>query len=355
MADTEKIPPPPEATIAAPKVAEATVPSAEISPGRGRQIGGFLLRLGPVWALVALAILGTVLNEDFLSPANVSNVLTRSAIVGLVAIGATFVLSAGMIDLSVGSLAALIAGAMILSMNEFSSSISSFPLLLTVGVAIALGLGALGGALNGLIITRGKVDSFIVTLGTMGIFRSVITYVQDGGAATLKSGLREQMRPLYYGSFLGISAPVWTLIVLTLVAIVVMHKTRLGRYALAIGSNREVARYSGIKTDRVSLLVFILQGLCVGLATIIYVPRLGAASITTGAGWELEAITAVVVGGTALRGGHACVSGTVAGIVMLSLVGNILNLTSNLSNLLNGAIQGAIIIAAVLLQRRTRT
>jgi ribose transport system permease protein len=145
--------------------------------------------------------------------------------------------------------------------------------------------------------------------------------------------------------------PVWVFIAVAIIGWVLMNRTAFGRYCMAIGSNEHVARYSAIKVDRVRTWTYILQGLCVSLATIIYVPRLGSASAATGVLWELEAIAAVIIGGTMLKGGFGRVGGTVIGALILTAIGNILNLTEIISNYLNGAVQGVIIVAAVYLQR----
>jgi ribose transport system permease protein len=136
---------------------------------------------------------------------------------------------------------------------------------------------------------------------------------------------------------------------------IVLTKTRFGRYCRAVGSNAEVAHYSAIRVSHIRVIAFVVQGFCVALATLLYVPRLGSASSSTGVLWELEAITAVVVGGTALRGGSGRVWGSIVGALILTLIGNILNLTSIISVYLNGAVQGIIILGAALLQRSSRT
>ena len=140
-------------------------------------------------------------------------------------------------------------------------------------------------------------------------------------------------------------------IIVAVVGWILMNRTAFGRYCMAIGSNEQVARYSAIKVDRVRTWTYVLQGLCVSLATIIYVPRLGSASSATGVLWELEAIAAVIIGGTMLKGGYGRIGGTVIGALILTAIGNILNLTDIISNYLNGAVQGVIIVAAVYLQR----
>ena len=150
---------------------------------------------------------------------------------------------------------------------------------------------------------------------------------------------------------LGIPVPVVVFILVAIVGWVVLNRTAFGRHCLAIGSNEAVAKYSAIKVDRVKTATYIIQGLCVSLATIIYVPRLGSASASTGVLWELEAIAAVIIGGTILKGGYGRVGGSVVGAILLTTIGNILNLTDIISNYLNGAVQGVIIVVAVWLQR----
>ncbi|CAO3383157.1 ABC transporter permease [Azospirillum argentinense] len=315
---------------------------------------GFDLKLyGPFLALAALIVLGTIVNPVFLSPGNIGNVLTRTAFIGIIAVGATFVITAGGIDLSVGSLAAFASGVMIVVMNALVGSMGAGLPVILLGVLVALGLGLAAGLVNGLLVTKGRMEAFIVTLGTMGIFRSLVTYIADGGTLSLNSEIRTIYRPVYYGGVFGISYPILAFAVVALIGALIMYRTRFGRYCAAIGSSEDVARYSAINVDRVKLLAFVLQGVCVAIAVVIYVPRLGSASATTGLLWELEAIAAVIIGGTMLKGGYGRIWGTVVGAVMLTLIDNILNLTGAVSVYLNGTIQGVIIIVAVLLQRGT--
>ena len=308
--------------------------------------------LGPLLGLIALFIVGALLNDAFLSPTNLFNVLTRSAFIGIIAVGATFVIISGGLDLSVGSMAAFIAGVMIIVMNQVVATFGAGVVTVLIGVGASLLLGLAAGFVNGITITRGKIAAFIVTLGTLGIYRSLVTYFADGGTLSLDFAVRTVYGPVYSGSLLGIPYPIWVFALVAVVGSIVLHRTRFGRYVYAIGSNEKVARYSAIQVDKIQTLTYVLQGLCVSVATIIYVPRLGSASASTGVLWELEAIAAVIIGGTALRGGSGHIWGTVVGAIMLSTIGNVLNLTGFISEYLNGAVQGVIIIAAVLLQRR---
>lgn len=327
---------------------------AAAAPPRRRLPRMDLHVLGPLVALAVLLVAGTLLNENFLSAANLTNVLSRSAFIGIIAVGMTFVITAGGIDLSVGSMAAFVAGCMILAMNALIGALGPGLLTILAGVLVALLLGGVAGLVNGLLVTRAGIEAFIVTLGTMGIYRSLTTWLADGGTISLDFGLRGTLGPVYYGGILGIT---WPILVFALVAAfgeIAMRHTAFGRRCAAIGASEQVARYSAVDVERVRLLTFAMLGLLVGVATIMYVPRLGSASPTTGLLWELEAIAAVIIGGTVLKGGFGRVWGTVVGVLILGFIDNLLNLTDLVSPYLNGAIQGVIIILAVVLQRQRR-
>jgi ribose transport system permease protein len=331
--------------------------AAEQRPGalaRARAAWSHLHALGPVAGLALLCIVGTLLNPDFATLDNAMNVLTRTAFIGIIAVGMTFVIISGGIDLSVGSMAALIAGAVILLMNALGEHALPAGGVVAIGAAFAVVLGALFGVAHGLLITRGRIEPFIVTLGTLGIFRAVLTWLSNGGAITLDNTLADAYAPVYYAAVLGIPVPVWVFLVVALLGGLVLNRTAYGRYVQAIGSNEQVARYAAVDVDRIKLLTYVLLGACVGVATLLYVPRLGSASPTTGLLWELEAIAAVIVGGTALKGGSGSITGTVAGAVLLSVISNILNLTSIISVYLNAAVQGGVIIVVAFMQRRRR-
>jgi ribose transport system permease protein len=330
-------------------MSETVQPAASRNGKRGLRLD--LRQAGPLIALVALAAFGTAINSDFLSAGNIANVLTRSAFTGIIAVGATFVITAGGIDLSVGSMAAIVSGTIIVLLNQLSEMLGANAGSLVIVLAAGLALGAVFGLVNGLLVTKGRIEPFIVTLGTMGIFRSVLVYIANGGTLTLSNDVRQLYRPVFYGTLAGIPLPVLLLVAVVVGGAILLYTTPFGRYCVAIGSNDEVARYSGISLDGIRTWTYVLQGACVGLACDIYVPRLGSASSTTGLGWELEAIAAVIVGGTALKGGYGRIGGSLIGAIILTVIGNIMNLSSAVSVYLNGAVQGVIIIAAVLLQR----
>src|SRR5690554_6469503 len=207
---------------------------------------GFRLDLktaGPLLALILLVILGYSLNPAFLNEGNITNILTRSAFIGIIAVGATFVIIAGGIDLSVGSMAAFISGIMIIVMNKAAGSMGTGWNVVLLGMGVSVAVGLLAGLLNGLVTTKGKIEPFIVTLGTMGIYRSLVTYLADGGTLSLNFGIRGTYRPVYYDSLWFIPYPVLIFVIVALLGGLLLNKTRFGRYCLATGSNENVARY----------------------------------------------------------------------------------------------------------------
>ncbi|MDB5658153.1 MAG: monosaccharide-transporting ATPase [Cypionkella sp.] len=304
---------------------------------------------GPFIALALVVLIGVLINSSFLSGTNIANVVTRSAFVAIIAVGATFVISSGGLDLSVGSMMAFVTGIMIMTMNRLEPSMGSNAIF--AGAGIGLVVGALCGLLNGLIVTVGKIEPFIVTLGTMGIFRALITWMSDGGSIPIDRALRDPYRPVYFGNVLGIPVPVFLTLIVVLIGAFILYRTKYGRRCMAAGSNSDVARFSGVSVAKVRTMAFVIQGLCVAIAAICYIPRLGAATPTTGQLWELQVITAVVIGGTALRGGKARIWGTVAGALILEVIANLMVLSNLVSEYLVAAVQGVIIILAMLAHR----
>ena len=306
--------------------------------------------MAPFLALALLLFAGTFTNDNFLSVGNLVNVITRSAFIAIVAVGGTFVISAGGLDLSVGSMTAFVASLMIMFLN--SGVIGDSATMLIAAMALAIVLGGLCGLFNGLIVTVGKIEPFIATLGTMGIFRGLTTWLSQGGAITLRpADIQALYRPAYFGSLFGVPIPIVVIFATAALGAFIFYRTPYGRHVVAVGSNEDVARYSGIPVNRVRTVTYVIQGLCVAIAVLLYVPRLGSTSATTGTLWELQAITAVVVGGTALRGGVGRIWGTICGAFILEIVGNIMLLSNFISEYLIAAIQGAIIIIAMLVQR----
>jgi ribose transport system permease protein len=211
-----------------------------------------------------VVLIGTLISGNFITDTNIANVVTRSAFIAIIAVGATFVISSGGLDLSVGSMMAFVTGMMILTMNRMEPSIGANAIL--VGAAAGLIVGALCGLLNGLIVTVGKIEPFIATLGTMGIFRALITWMSDAA----------RFRPT-----VGIPVPVIVTLAVVLIGAFILYRTKYGRRCTAAGSNADVARFSGVSVAKVRTIAFVIQGLCVAIAAVCYIPRLGAATPTT--------------------------------------------------------------------------
>ena len=322
------------------------VHEAPVAAGRRINLGA----LAPFAALALICGLGALANARFLSFDNLTNVLARSTFIAAIAVGQTLVITAGGLDLSVGAMAALVAGLEILFLN--SGLIENTGVLILAAMALSLGVGALCGLFNGLTTTLGKIEPFIVTLGAMGIFRSLLTWLAQGGSITIRNAdVRAAYRQVYFGDLFGVPYPVLVILGVAIAGAFILYGTAYGRHVRAVGSSEDVARYSGVSVARVRTITYVLQGLCVAIAVIVYVPRLSSASSTTGLGWELMAITAVVVGGTRLKGGVGRVWGTIAGALILEIIGNIMLLSNVVSEYLIGAVQGAIIIVAMLAQR----
>ncbi|MBD0414054.1 ABC transporter permease [Oryzicola mucosus] len=309
-----------------------------------------LRAVAPFVALFLLLVLGSFAHDNFLTTNNLLNVMTRSAYIAIIAVGATFVISAGGLDLSVGAMVAFVASLAIMFMN--AGSIASPLGMVLAAMAVMVLIGMACGLANGLITTIGKIEPFIATLGMMGVYRGLTTWLSQGGAITLRNAdVQATYRPIYFESLFGIPYPVYAIFVTGAIAAFVLYRTSFGRHVIAVGSNEDVARYSGISVERVRTLTYVIQGLCVAIACLIYIPRLSSTTATTGMMWELQAITAVVVGGTALRGGVGRIWGTICGAFILEIVGNVMLLSNVISEYLLGAIQGAIIIIAMLVQR----
>lgn len=303
---------------------------------------GWVRRMGPAIAVVLLAIVLSILSGRFLTVTNILNVLRQVSINAIIASGMTLVILTGGIDLSVGSILAL-AAAVTAGMVSGGAS---------TGVAIlaGLGVGAGLGLANGLIITRGKVAPFVATLATMTIARG-LTLTYTGGRPI--TGLTSFLRSLGTGYIGPIPVPVViTAIVIGLLWILLGH-TPVGRHLYATGSNEEAARFAGIPVSRVKVLTYTLAGLGSALAGIILTGRLNSAQPTAGVGFELDAIAAVVLGGTSLSGGDGGVFGTVLGALIIGILDNGLNLL-DVPSFYQQVVKGVVILVAVLMDRRKR-
>ncbi len=298
----------------------------------------------PALALLLLVAIGAATDENFRSLPNFLNLTRQVAGPGLVALGMTLVIISGGIDLSVGSLLALSGVAGMLVLQQLADPVAGT--FAALGVMLAVGL--IGGKLNGALVTYGKIPAFIATLGTMSIFRSLALHFADAGTVSSENALFGSLGRIAVGGiplsgivFFGAAFLFWIL----------LERTRFGRHLYAVGSNQDAAAYAAIPVGRVRFAAYALAGLAAGLAAFLSAARLNSASSTdAGLAYELDAVAAAVIGGASLAGGKGSIWGTVAGIFILVIISNLLDLWGAPANL-QGAVKGAIIILAVLVQR----
>ena len=301
-----------------------------------------ITKLGPLIGLFLLVIVITLLNPSFLSINNLFNVLRQVSISALIAFGMTFVILTGGIDLSVGSTLAL-TGAVAASLLA-----SGMDPIIAMGIALILGL--ILGAINGVIITKGKVAPFIATLATMTIYRGLTLVYTEGRPI---SGLGDSMTFQLFGKgyFFGIPVPVVTMILAFAVLYFILHKTTFGRRVYAVGGNEEASRLSGINPDRVKIAVYAITGLLAAMSALILTSRLNSAQPTAGDSYELDAIAAVVLGGTSLTGGKGWIFGTLVGALIIGVLNNGMNLIG-VSSFFQQVVKGIVILLAVLIDRK---
>lgn len=303
---------------------------------------GSLQKLGPVLGLLLIIVILTIMSPNFSTPENLLNVLRQVSINALIAFGMTFVILTGGIDLSVGSILALSSA---LTAGMLASGMD--PIL---AVLIGLLAGAGMGLINGVIIAKGKVAPFIATLATMTIFRGLTLVYTEGRPITgLTDAVSFQM--LGKGYFLGIPFPVVTMLITYFILFFLLKKTTFGRGVYAIGGNEEASRLSGLKVDRLKMGVYALSGLLAALAGITLMSRLDSAQPTAGTSYELDAIAAVVLGGTSLSGGRGWIFGTLIGVLIIGVLNNGLNLL-NVSSFYQQVVKGGVILLAVLIDRK---
>ena len=282
------------------------------------------------------------------------NILRNNAPVGIIALGMTFVIISGGIDLSVGSTLVAV-GAMVMRVVDGSATgllagmgITGVPAYI-IAIAVGLVFGALLGWLNGVLIAHGKLPPFIATLGTMQIFRSVTQHLTQHANPSVPKGFL-QIANLKIGSFYIMPILYW--LAIAAVLYVVSKRTTFGRHVFAVGSNIRTARLSGINVNKVKRRIYMLTGMLVAIAAIIQVSRIGSMDYASaGSGYEMDAIAAVIVGGTSMSGGKGSIVGTVLGMLIIGVMNNLLTLFG-VPPFLREACKGVIVIVAVLLQKK---
>ncbi len=289
-------------------------------------------------ALVFLAVLlvaFSLSSDQFLSGSNLESILVSVAVLGTIALAVNQVILCGEIDISTGSMMGLCA----VAAGAVATNTGGLILPLLVGVAV----GALTGAVNGLLVTLGRIPSIIVTLGMLYALRGVILLVTGG---TWITGIPNETRVLGTGSALGIEYPVFVLLILFVVMEVVSRHSTWGRNVFAVGGNRRASRLAGLPIDRVRFLAFVLVGVFVGIASIIYLGRAGSVQTNTGVGLELQVVAAVVIGGTSIAGGRGSSLAALTGAVLIGVILNGLILLG-VPGIWQDAVLGALILLAV--------
>jgi len=299
-----------------------------------------------VIGLILFSIIISIMNPRFLTLSNLLNVLRQTSINSIIAAWMTFVILTGGIDLSVGSILA-IAGAIAASM--LAGGVNAVLVIL-----VALAIGALIGAFNGLVISKGKVQPFITTLATMTIIRGyTLVYTQGKPISTGYEKNAEIFAKVGEGYLLGIPVPIYLIIAVFAISFYILKYTRLGRYIYALGGNEDATFLSGINTNKIKIYVYTISGIFSALAGLIITSRLSSAQPQAGSGYELDAIAAVVLGGTSSAGGTGGVIGTIVGALIIGILNNALNLM-DVSSYYQLLVKGSVILVAVLLDRKQK-
>jgi ribose transport system permease protein len=298
--------------------------------------------MGTVAGLIIMVVVFASMSDVFLTQRNIVNILQQSSINACIAVGMTLVIISGGIDLSVGPVAALAA------VVSASLLMAGLPVPLVLLSALAVGLAC--GFVNGALIAYGGLQPFIVTLGTLSLFRA-LALIYTGGNPVL--GLPNEFRRLFASEILGLPVPVIVAGVLAIIATIVLKKTPLGEYILAVGGNEEAARVSGVPIALTKVATYMISGGLASLAAIILMARLGAAEPILGNLWELEAIAAAAIGGASLMGGKGSIFGTILGAIVLGAMRNGLTLL-NVQAFYQLLATGIIIILAMLVDRLAR-
>ncbi|OQX34200.1 MAG: ribose ABC transporter permease [Oceanospirillales bacterium LUC14_002_19_P2] len=305
----------------------------------------FLFDNKSVIALLVFMLAVSLFSPSFFTVDNLLNILRQTSVNAIIAVGMTFVILTSGIDLSVGSVLAL-SGAVCATLIGMDVNI-------VLALTATLALGAMLGCGSGLIVARGGVQPFIATLVTMTLLRGVTMVYTDGRPiSTGFSATADAFSWLGTGYFLGIPLPIYLLVIVFAVAWYVLNHTRLGRYVYALGGNEEATRLSGINLNRIKLAVYGISGALSALAGIIVTARLSSAQPTAGASYELDAIAAVVLGGTSLAGGRGRIMGTLVGALIIGILNNALNML-NVSSYYQMIAKAAVILLAVLVDTRT--
>ena len=302
----------------------------------------YISELTTVIALIILMAVITIINSNFLTANNLLNLLLQVTSNALIAFGMTFVILTGGIDLSVGSILAL--------SSALTAGLLGSGMPVTLAILISFILGCILGMMNGLLISYGKLAPFIVTLATMTIFRGATLVYTNGNPIT--KGLSDTFlfQFLGQGYIVGIPFPVIIMFIVFIVLYVLLHKTAFGKSVYAIGGNEKAAYISGVKLNKVKIIIYSISGIMASISGLIITSRLSSAQPTAGVSYEMDAIAAVVLGGTSLSGGKGRILGTLIGALIIGVLNNGLNIIG-VSAFWQQVVKGVVILIAVLIDR----
>lgn len=296
-----------------------------------------------IFSLIVLIIVGRIANPNFLRFSNIMTLMRSASILGVVALGMTIVILIGQIDLSVGSMLALTGSIGVIVLNETGSVI--------VTLISCMAAGFILGLFNGVFVGKLKIAGFVVSLATLAMYRSLTIQLGAGGPQVVDGDIYEKIRWIGYGTTGGIPNLVIIFVLATVLMWVLLTKTKLGRYIYGVGSNARAVTLTGVKVDRVQIMVYGLSGLLAGLAAFMYVAQMGAVDSATAArAMETDAIAAVAIGGISMSGGKGFVQGTFIGAIILQSINTILT-AFGVPAFVNDLIKGILILTAVVLQR----
>ncbi|SOE97355.1 monosaccharide ABC transporter membrane protein, CUT2 family [Burkholderia sp. D7] len=318
-----------------------TKPNEILSKFKGMNAATIYRKYGTVLIFIGIVILASLVSDAFLTVANLTNVLRQVVVVSLLACGVTFIIILGQIDVSLGAVVAL-TGTIAASVMSITGSIA-------LAIAAGIGIGIVVGLINGFVVTRFGIPSFITTLAMTTVARGAVL-LYTGGMPVSDLG---NFSIIGQGSIGPVPISVIILLVVLLISWVLLNRTKFGRYVYATGGNSKAALASGINTRKVTTTAFVYSGILTAIAGIVLMSRINSGQPAGGVGYEFDAITAVVVGGTSLMGGTGTIMGTMIGSMIIGVINNILNLL-NVSSYWQQIAKGLIIAVAVILDVKTK-
>ena len=312
--------------------------------GKNNNFKNLLVEYKSLVGLLGLVVVVSLLSPSFLTVNNILNVLRQTSVNAIIAAGMTFVILTGGIDLSVGSILG------------FSCAVAAYSIAsgqnIVIAVLLALVVGTGIGFINGVVISKGKLQPFIATLASMTILRGATLVFTDGKPITIGSeGVALAFGKIGGGSIIGIPTPALMMIAVFVVCYYILSQTKIGRYTYALGGNEEATKLSGLDTDKIKIFAYTVSGILAAVAGIIITSRLFSAQPNAGDGYELDAIAAVVLGGTSLAGGKGKITGTIIGALIIGILSNALNLL-DVSSYFQMIAKGIVILIAVLADRK---